>query len=458
MVQADHGRSASQRLSRRQLLAAGAAAAAGLTVAGGSRSAAAGPGRATAVRATPTAGTQLNGMSHYIATVTSLESADRGFRQGVGQLGGVFQHESYDGDQQQLLSQSELFSSLGVNGVFAFTLSDALVDPYVTQLAAQGIAYVNSGNRVPWLSPLAPQFQGLYIAQLGGSFAENGYAAATAMFERGGGAGKAILLQGTPGAANDAYDFGYRLALEQFPDIEVVAEGMTDWDRTKANEVAQTLLSSNPDVKFIVGYNDSVALGALAAARALNLTDFFISGCDGDPEFLGEIAADERCVATSALRIDYWGVLGAVLLFDHLNGIEREPLECILDVDAIVVDTPESAEAMLDLVGSDDDPLPYDATRMSRFLQGDSWEYPHRVRVADPVNFDWGDAPGVVPTERPADGGWSDAYDDALEGGRLAELNTLYEEHTVDIYDGVRSAATYHGAGALGLFETLGVT
>jgi ribose transport system substrate-binding protein len=406
-----------------------------------------------------TADVALNGMGHYIATVTSLESADHGFQYAVEALGGKFNHQSWDGDQQKLLSQAELFGSLGINGAFSYVGADSAVVPYVTSLAKGKVAYVNVANRVPWLSPVDPQFNGYYIAHENGSFAEESYIVSKLLFQKGGGQGEAIHLTGVAGGASDtARSYGVNLALKEFPGVKIVASGATDWDRVKAQSVSETLLAAHPNVKFVIGQNDSIALGALASVRAANLKNVLIMGIDGDPEYLMEMTKDDRVVATAAGRIDYSAVLGAVLLFDFLNGVKLNPLESILGTDSIVIDTPAAAQALLDLAsGGFQGVPPYDVKKMSRHLQGDAWVLPHRVRVDDPANFDWGTRPGTVPTPKPSGFKWPAAYQAALDAGDLKKLNDDYLARTHDIYDGVRAKSNFKGKGVMGAFKELGI-
>jgi len=245
--------------------------------------------------------------------------------------------------------------------------------------------------------------------------------------------------------------------LKEFPGVKVVSRTFTDWDTTKAQQSLATLLPSHRDVKFIVAMNDSIAIGALAALRAAGNKTALVMGVDGDPSFLGEMVKDERVVATAAGRLDHTGVFAAVKIYDFLNGVKLSPLETLLNTDSVVLDTPESAQAMLDLIGKAPAPLPYDPKKMSKHLQGDKWEIPHRVEVANPTDFDWGDKPGVNKTPKPAGFEWPEAYQAALDGGDLEKLNQDYAGRVKDVYGAVRAKAKYKGDGVLGTFKKLGI-
>lgn len=401
---------------------------------------------------------QLKGMSLYIPTVTSLNSADRGFKWGTDGLSGQFFHTPYS-DIQSELAAGQTFSTVGANAATAYLLSDSSLAPFAQNLATQKIAYANFANRVPWTSPIDPKFNGYFLTSFNGSFAEESYIVTKEMLKRGGGSGDIILLRGAQGSASDnARTYGFQLALKEFPDAKVVATAYTNWDQVTAQQQTATLLTAHPDVKFLAAMNDSIALGGLASLRAANKSSCYVMGCDGDPEYLKNMITDDRVVATAAGRLDHTGVLAAVWLFDWLNGYRLNPLESWINTDSIIVDTPAAAAAMLKLIGFAPAPLPYDPVKMSRHLQGENWQMPHRLQVADPANFDWGSKPGVNHTPKPASFQWPAAYQKALDSGELDTLNAEYAKHLDDVYGPVRAKANYKGTGVLGTFQQLGLT
>ncbi|BDZ39321.1 sugar ABC transporter substrate-binding protein [Microbacterium suwonense] len=392
-------------------------------------------------------------MDHLIANVPAFDSTDRAFAAAAAALGARNSFTSHDGDMQKALSQAQQFRALEVKGVFNYLVADASIDRYAKVLADDGIAYQNLSNRLPWFSPADPKFDGHFLGNVGGPFADESYVVTKILLERGGGAGDLILLGGPKGGLSEtARRFGAMKAIEEFPDVKLVANAYTDWDITKAQTALETLLPSNPDVKFVLCLNDGVALGALAALKAARNTTALLCGMDGDPGFLAMMAKEDRIVATSAGLIAFSGVLGAVRLFDYINGVEMNPLETFIDTDAIIIDTPDAAAALLELTG-EDKPVLWDAAKMSRHLNGDDWITPHHCVIPNPAETEWGPA-GVNPTEQPAGWAWPEAYQTALESdGGLDALNALWESKFEDPYGSVREKTEFQGnvLGALSL-------
>ena len=82
--------------------------------------------------------------------------------------------------------------------------------------------------------------------------------------------------------------------------LEVVASQPADWDRSRALDVATNILQANPDVRAIYCANDTMALGAAEAVRALGLQDqVIILGTDAIPEAL-EAVREGRMAGTVA--------------------------------------------------------------------------------------------------------------------------------------------------------------
>jgi ribose transport system substrate-binding protein len=444
-------------LTRRQALERGGATLASLSVVGGL--AACGSDNKKSSTSTSaggkSSGKALDGMSHYIANILAFEAMNKSFKAAAEQLGGKSRETAWDGDQQKLLSQVQTFPSLGVNGVFSFTGADAVVPQYAKVLTDKNIDYFNLSNWLPWFFPSDPRFNGHYIGSAGGSFAEEGYLIAKVLFERGNGEGDAIYLRGIKGATGDTErNYGIQLAMKEFPNVKVVATAFTDFDTGKAQQALAQLLPAHKNPKFVICMNDGVAVGALAALRAVKNTTALVNGLDGDPPFLKEIAKDERVVGTSAGLIAHSGVLAAVRLYDALNGVKRSPVEDYLLTDSVIVDTPEAATELLNLTS--DSTRVWDARKMSQHLQGDKYELPHKIAAADVTNFNWGDKPGVSKAPQPKGFTFPTAYKSALDGGDIDTVNANFDKHYKDAYASVRAKCKTKDTSVLGTFKRLG--
>jgi ribose transport system substrate-binding protein len=443
-------------ISRRNVLKA--AAAGGASIASISALAACTSGSSPSSTTSGVAGStkSFTFMDHLIANVPAFESTHAAFKASAEALGSTAQFTSYDGDMQKAFSQQLTFPALGVNGVHTYLVADASLPQYAKNLTDKNIAVSDLSNRIPWFDPSDPKFGGNLIGIVQGPFAEEAYIVAKALFEAGGGSGKAIRLRGPKGGLSDnARGVGVDFALKEYPGVQVVATAYTDWDPTKGQKALEALLPQYPDVKFILTMNDGLAMGALATLKANRNTTALLMGCDGDPDFLAAMATEDRLIATSAGLIAFSGVLAATRLYDHLSGVKFNPLEAYVDTDSVIVDTKAAAAELLKLTGPNA-PLLWDARKMSRKLAGDSWITQHHIQVGNPATFEWGDKPGTTPTPRPADFKFTDAYQTALDGGQIDKVNADWTARFKDPYGAVRAAAI-HKDGALGEFKRKGI-
>ncbi|HEY8585046.1 MAG TPA: substrate-binding domain-containing protein [Capillimicrobium sp.] len=107
------------------------------------------------------------------------------------------------------------------------------------------------------------------------------------------GEGKVAIIRGGP-ADNSiglARSDGVRSVLEQHEGIEiVVAPDFGEWSSDGGLKVAESVLSTNPDVDVIFCENDSMCLGAQKAiADAGKTDDIILAGVDGQKEALKAI-------------------------------------------------------------------------------------------------------------------------------------------------------------------------
>lgn len=104
----------------------------------------------------------------------------------------------------------------------------------------------------------------------------------------------AIILMGPLGwEAQIKRTEGNENILHQHPEINIISKQEAKWDRAKAMDITENLLSANNKINVVLSNNDEMAIGALLAAqkRGLKDEDLLIIGIDATPdalEYLGK--------------------------------------------------------------------------------------------------------------------------------------------------------------------------
>lgn len=86
---------------------------------------------------------------------------------------------------------------------------------------------------------------------------------------------------------------GYHDVIDQYPELEMVAQQSANWSQTEAFEKMETILQANPDIKGVIAGNDTMALGADAALEAAGKGDVIVVGFDGSPDVIEAIKAGD---------------------------------------------------------------------------------------------------------------------------------------------------------------------
>jgi erythritol transport system substrate-binding protein len=127
---------------------------------------------------------------------------------------------------------------------------------------------------------------------------------------------------------------GYHSVLDQIPGLKMVAQQSANWDQAEALATTQTLLQANPDVKGIIAGNDTMALGAYAAAKAAGRDDIVVVGFDGSPDVASSILKDEikATVLQPAAEIAEMAVEQAdAYVKNGSTGLdEKQSIDCVL--------------------------------------------------------------------------------------------------------------------------------
>jgi ribose transport system substrate-binding protein len=136
-----------------------------------------------------------------------------------------------------------------------------------------------------------------YVSVLQSDFIQEGKRAAVQMAKATGGNATIIELEGTTGASA-AIDRkkGFDDAITQCSGMKIVVSQDGDFTRAKGQSVAETLLQSHPDATAVYAHNDEMALGAIAAIKAIGKVpgkDIQVVSIDGEKDGLTAVAAGD---------------------------------------------------------------------------------------------------------------------------------------------------------------------
>ncbi len=112
---------------------------------------------------------------------------------------------------------------------------------------------------------------GNFVTYVGADDFEIGYREARYLFEKLGGKGKIVVIEGTAGApTNRERVRGYKRAFAEYPEINVLGFATGNYQQPDARRVMEKFLAEHPQIDAVLSANDSMALGALDALKAVN--------------------------------------------------------------------------------------------------------------------------------------------------------------------------------------------
>lgn len=108
-----------------------------------------------------------------------------------------------------------------------------------------------------------------------------------------GGKGKIVIIEGPMGqSAQIERRQGIQNILDQYPDIEVLAEKTANWSRSEGMTVMENWLQAFDVIDAVVSENDEMGLGAREAVKASG-KDIPVIGVDGITDALNAVAAGD---------------------------------------------------------------------------------------------------------------------------------------------------------------------
>ncbi|MFN8519908.1 MAG: D-ribose ABC transporter substrate-binding protein [Chloroflexota bacterium] len=248
-------------------------------------------GVALAQDASPAASAVAGGKGMICVIVPPVENPFFGAMQTIAadkaeELGYTTTRLVHDDDANK---QLELFQSCISQGAKAIILDNAGADATVAAVQQAKDAGIPS-----FLVDREITQEGVAVSQI----VSNNYQGATILAEQFatlmGEEGTYIELTGKDTDTNaHIRSQGYHDVLDAITGMSMVAQQTANWSQTEGFDVAEQLLQANPDVKGIIAGNDTMALGAQAAAIAAGKPDIVVVGFDGSDDAIVSINKGE---------------------------------------------------------------------------------------------------------------------------------------------------------------------
>jgi ribose transport system substrate-binding protein len=148
---------------------------------------------------------------------------------------------------------------------------------------------------------------------------------------------KVAIIEGAPNAYNGVQRrLGFEDAMKA-AGIEIVSSQSGVWETSRANQVASSIITEQPQLKAFLCANDSMALGAVAALRAAGRAkDVFVIGFDNITA-VNQLIRDGQILATvdqHGDRLAIYGIEYALQIIKH----KATPEDRVTPVDLITAE------------------------------------------------------------------------------------------------------------------------
>lgn len=348
-------------------------------------------------------------------------SFEQGSREACEALGMDFQLTVSDYEVAKQRAAFENAPTQGVKTVTMTATDEAGSASLIKILTDAGIIVVNFNSNAPWSTPL--DVADNYIQYVSVSNYDGAYAMAVSLFEKMGGKGNLVHLQGVLGLSHDTErTFAVDAALKKYPGIKLVARQSGEYTRVKAQSVMEDIFTRESQIDGIFCQNDDMAVGVINSLRQHN-RKALVAGVDGIAEWLDMIedGADGMAYGTWAFHPRYGSALLAVTAFDALNGWKPSTPERFVGYGSVVIDSPEASRKYKEIVFADKSP--WDYRKMSRTLNPDSWDPQLPVFPWDPDVF-W----ARRTDQKPSGYQLPEAYAEARSSGEFEKVAQAYAD------------------------------
>lgn len=157
--------------------------------------------------------------------------------------------------------------------------------------------------------------------------------------------GKYVEILGLVGDNNTwSRSRGFHSVVDNYPELEMVAQQNADFDRNKALEVMESLLQAQPDIDGVFCGNDAMAMGAYQALLAAGIADkVHVFGFDGETEVVSMIN-DNKIIATGMQFPKVMAKTAATFADEYFKGKKDFPKKIPVAVEMV---TKENAKNYL---------------------------------------------------------------------------------------------------------------
>lgn len=183
--------------------------------------------------------------------------------------------------------QSELFDTAIATGVKAIILDNAGADASVAAVQKAKDVGIPS-----FLIDREITATGVAVSQIVSNNYQGAQLGAEEFVALMGETGNYVELLGKESDTNAGIrSQGYHDVIDQYPDLNMVAQQTANWSQTEAFTVMESILQANPDIKGVISGNDTMAMGAWAALEAAGRTEVIVVGFDGSNDVRDSILA-----------------------------------------------------------------------------------------------------------------------------------------------------------------------
>lgn len=242
-------------------------------------------------------------------------------------------------DERDLARQVALVEEMVSAGVEAIVIapadSKALV-PTLRRAAEAGIVIVNIDNRLD--AEILAQ-ENLTIPFVGPDNKAGAQKVGEALAQKLNKGDGVLVLEGIRTSFNaQQRREGFQQAMDD-AGLKIIDSQTAEWEMSTANTVAAAMLSEHPEAKAILAANDSMAMGALSAAKSAGREqDLLIVGFD-NISAIRQALKDGRVLATADQHGDQLAVYGIETALKLVANPESTPQDVETPVDLITADS-----------------------------------------------------------------------------------------------------------------------